>query len=244
MKVNESQTKVVGSSSVPITSTSSSLPIQPRTASSLDTSRTRSYSCCNNRLINWISSLINRFLIAIGIRSKPIPSNVRSEPLSTPFNHEEQQFVNFMLTTAITDANKVETGEHFPTLKEAKFAIEQGADVGTLIKVDETHQESVLDIIIDWSNYTEWNALLPLAIQKASQVQIRTSLERTIKSLLNGEEKHLIEAARLLIAASNTSCKNIEVKKPGLILPCLVIPEESKTLESWDKEKNWGLFPT
>lgn len=232
-KITE-RTPIIHFSTLPEESTgSSSLTVPTPAESSLETLLPPPTRI--TRFINWISDLFNKFLIL--------------------FRGTSEKNKNALLATAITQATRLEDATHFPTLSQAKLWIENGADLGTMaidhaLRNSRSNEYPLFTIIVNWSHCDEWKELLTLAIQKASQSQIRTALENTIKTLLSEEQPHLIQAAKELIAAGT----KFPSKEIIIAIPLTIIDENDKcseitetqicdALEDWDRKKGWGLFP-
>ncbi|HSX03900.1 MAG TPA: hypothetical protein VLG76_04140 [Rhabdochlamydiaceae bacterium] len=179
----------------------------------------------------------------------PIDSALETlKPYLTEFakSHQERapKDKNKLLEIAIGKASHSHGGESFETLKTARTLIEAGADVSTRIKMDGDRTESVLNCIISRSNYEAWRNLLPIAIKKATQEQIHSSLKTTLRKAMEwDEEQHWIEAARALISASVTPCNGILLRTIEIDSQRRRFESQEKSLEEWDSDENWGLFP-
>ncbi|HSX03903.1 MAG TPA: hypothetical protein VLG76_04155 [Rhabdochlamydiaceae bacterium] len=134
-------------------------------------------------------------------------------------------------------------GETFETLETARILIEAGADVSTQVKFGVNGTQSVLDCIIMLCHREAWQRLLPIAIKKATQEQIHSSLKTTLFFALNkDDENHWIRSACALISASKAPCKDLRICKVSLNLDRQQFVPIEKSLEAWDREKRWGLF--
>ncbi|HSW72132.1 MAG TPA: hypothetical protein VLG44_01830, partial [Chlamydiales bacterium] len=127
----------------------------------------------------------------------------------TQFAAEHQELSpkdpNKLLEIAIGKAAYAEgrTPEPFETLEKARTLIEAGADVSTRIKLDGNDSQSVLDCIILHYYEETWRKLLPIAIKKATQKQIHSSLTATLSKTFDySDDPYWIKALRELISAS------------------------------------------
>ncbi|HSX03902.1 MAG TPA: hypothetical protein VLG76_04150 [Rhabdochlamydiaceae bacterium] len=167
----------------------------------------------------------------------------------TQFAEEHQELSpkdpNKLLEIAIGKAAYAEgrTPKPFETLETARTLIEAGADVSTRIKLDGGDTQSVLDCIILHYYKETWRELLPIAIQKATQEQIHSSLITTLSKAydLYGDSGW-IEAARELISASKAPCNDLRLRKNVFNPEKGEHVSQEKSLEEWDKEQKWDLF--
>ncbi|HSX03901.1 MAG TPA: hypothetical protein VLG76_04145 [Rhabdochlamydiaceae bacterium] len=175
-----------------------------------------------NSFISSLLSSIDSSLISIGI--KPKPSNDRK--------------LKIAICAAIQS-----NGKSLEALETIIGLIEAGADASAKVELDD-FPKSIFYWIVLFYQYEPWQKLLPIAIKKVSQGEIHDSLKIALMRALDEPNKKCwIEAARILISTSTTPCNDltiwalVEDKEKGNWT------NQEKSLEAWDREKNWDLFP-